>query len=161
MSEQQQLAKLHDIHLPNPIGWWPMAPGWYFLIALALILFGLFVYLGYRKNKHSQAKREALVLLTTYKQDYQSGADSQLISMKISVLLRQVALAYFPRNQVASLKEKAWLDFLTQTSKGIDFNATSDYLLVLPYQPAKETNLEPLFSSARAWIKQRRKSCSN
>ena len=30
-------AKLHDIELPNPIGAWPLAPGWYLLLIIAII----------------------------------------------------------------------------------------------------------------------------
>jgi Domain of unknown function (DUF4381) len=161
VSEPQELAKLHDIHLPAPIGWWPLAPGWYFLIALALLLIALLVYFAHRFYKNGRAKQEALLLLKNYEQQYQRGADSQLISMKISELLRRVALVYFPRAEVAGLKGKAWLDFLSTTSQGIDFKAISDYLLLLPYQPAKEIDLEPLFCRARRWIKQRGRPCSN
>jgi hypothetical protein len=161
VTEPQELAKLHDIHLPDPIGWWPMAAGWYLLIILALVSAALLIYSLRRFYEHGRAKREALLLLRHYEQDYQRGADSQLISMKISELLRRVALAYFPRAEVAGLKGKAWLDFLTRTSKGIDFKAISDYLLTLPYQPAKEIDLELLFCTAKRWIRQRGKPCLN
>ncbi len=161
MSEPQELAKLHDLHLPDPIGWWPMAAGWYLLIIFALVLSALLIYSLRRFNENGRAKREALLLLRDYEQEYQRGADSQFISMKISELLRRVALVYFPRAEVAGLKGKAWLDFLTNTSKGIDFKIISDYLLALPYQPAKEIDLEPLFITAKRWIRQRGKPCLN
>ena len=28
---------LRDLHLPEAIGWWPLAPGWWILIAIALV----------------------------------------------------------------------------------------------------------------------------
>ena len=32
------LDQLRDIHLPEPISWWPLAPGWWLLIIIALAL---------------------------------------------------------------------------------------------------------------------------
>ena len=31
---------LRDLHLPDAIGWWPLAPGWWVLIALSLLGLG-------------------------------------------------------------------------------------------------------------------------
>lgn len=161
MPEPQELAKLHDIYLPEPIGWWPLAEGWFLLLLLVLILIGFSSYFAFRFYKNGLAKREALLLLKRYEQDYQSGADSQTISMKISELLRRVALVYFPRKEVAGLKGEAWLDFLTKTSKKIDFRSIREMLLDLPYQPPKNKDLKPLFCKARLWIKQRGRPCFN
>ncbi|MBA2710697.1 MAG: DUF4381 domain-containing protein [Tatlockia sp.] len=161
MSEPPELAKLHDIHLPEAIGWWPLAEGWYLLFLLVLIIICLASYYANRFHKNGKAKREALRLLKIYEQEYHSGADSQTISMKISELLRRVALVYFPRKEVAGLQGQAWLNFLSQTSKKIDFNSIEEYLLALPYQPSKNIDLKPLFCRARGWIKQRGKPCLN
>jgi len=160
-AEQQILAKLHDIHLPAPIGWWPLAPGWYLLLVIVLLLLGLVFYFLRRAQRHKRAKLQALQLLHRYEQEYQTEANSQQSSMKVSELLRRVALAYYPREDVAGLQGDAWLSFLARTSKGIDFKALSAYLLALHYQPAKEVDLEPLFLNARRWIKQRGQPCSN
>ncbi|KTD34074.1 hypothetical protein Lnau_2044 [Legionella nautarum] len=160
MAESQAiLAKLHDIKLPSPIGWWPLAPGWYLLLVLVLLLIAALSYLARRAYLNGRPKRQALQLLETYKQEYQHEPNSQVCSMKISELLRRVALVYFPREEVASLQGDAWLNFLTKTSKKIDFNKLRAYLLETPYQPASNVDLEPLFRCAKAWIKQRGAPC--
>ena len=34
---------LRDLHLPEAIGWWPLAPGWWLVIAIALVGIGYFI----------------------------------------------------------------------------------------------------------------------
>ena len=34
---------LRDLHLPEAIGWWPLAPGWWILIAIALVGLGFLI----------------------------------------------------------------------------------------------------------------------
>lgn len=161
MTDSQQLSKLHDIQLPAPISWWPMAPGWYLLILLGLLLIAFLFYRTRRHYLHGLAKRQALQLIENLEQENQRERNSQLSSMKVSELLRRVALVYFPREEVASLQGEAWLAFLSKNSKGIDFSELRPYLLELPYQPAKDIDLQPLFRGAKAWIKQRGAPCSN
>jgi cbb3-type cytochrome oxidase subunit 3 len=161
MSDPQLLAKLRDIHLPEPISFWPLAPGWYALALLSLLLIGLAYYFIRRSQKNAAAKRQALILLQDYEQDYLKNKNSQVAAMNVSELLRRVALVYFPRDEVAGLEGEAWLLFLTKTSKGLDFRENKETLLVAPYQPIQLIDLEPLFYKARGWIKQRGKPCSN
>jgi Domain of unknown function (DUF4381) len=160
VAESQVLAKLHDIQLPAPIGWWPIAPGWYLLLFLGIVLLTLLFYFAYRFYVNGRAKRRALQLLNTCEQDYRLHRNSQLACMKVSELLRRVALVYFPREQVASLRDEAWLAFLNKTVKGVDINQLRVYLLELPYKPAKHVDLQPLFRCAKTWIKQRGTPCS-
>ncbi|KTD18034.1 DUF4381 domain-containing protein [Legionella jordanis] len=161
MAEAQLLKKLHDIHLPEQVGWWPLAPGWYVLIILFLILLGYGLYGWQKRRRNSRPKREALSLLENYRLHYLQNKNSQLTSMKISELLRRVALVYYPREEVAGLRGQSWIDFLNSSSKHLDFNPVSHLLLELPYQPNKDIELEPLFQLARAWIRQRGVPCLN
>ncbi|ASQ44706.1 DUF4381 domain-containing protein [Legionella clemsonensis] len=161
MADAEVLNQLRDIQLPQPVGWWPLAPGWYFLIALGFLFVGLLLFLGYRRYQRDRAKKEALSLLAAMQKEYQQGADSQITSMKISELLRRVALVYYPREEVAGLQGQHWLDFLNRTARGIDFNKVSYHLLQLPYQKTTGVNLDPLFHCTKMWIKQRGVPCSN
>lgn len=161
MPEPQQLTQLRDIYLPQPVSWWPPAPGWYFVALIAMLLITVIASYGYQYYANGRAKRQALLLLDAYNQQYLQDNNSQLISAKISELLRRVALVYFPREQVASLQGEAWLAFLNASGKNINFHAVRECLLELPYQSGQEMNLKPLFARARAWIKQRGVPCSN
>lgn len=161
MDKVDQLAQLKDIHWPVPVGWRPLAPGWYVLMCLvALLVVGL-SYFFYKKTRHAKPKRQAMALLHQYKQYYEKDHNAQLASVRISELLKRVALVYFPREQVASLHGEAWIGFLNRTAKGVDFLSVQSMLLDLPFKPAESVDLAPLFQVAERWIGQRRAPCSN
>lgn len=159
MAKDDALNQLKDIHLPLPVGWWPLAPGWYLLM---LFLFCFLVFLcfrGYRYYLNTQAKRQALVLLDSYCLQYNKDKNAPLMSARISELLKRVALVYFPRQQVASIHGQAWINFLNKTSKGIDFELVKSLLLDSPYNASKRCDLNPLIKRAKLWIKQRKAPC--
>jgi len=49
---------LRDIHLPEPVGWWPPAPGWWALLALALAGAAAWGWLAWRRR--TRVRRAAL-----------------------------------------------------------------------------------------------------
>lgn len=161
MDKANALAQLKDIHLPSPVGWWPLAPGWYVLGFLIFLFTIGVVYFIVKNQRNARPKLQALLLLAKYKQQYENNKNSQVASSQISELLRRVALVYYPREKVASLHGESWLEFLNQTSHDIDFKEVQFMLLELPFRPAESVNLEPLFSRVELWIKQRVKPCSN
>ena len=155
------LASLHDIHVPQAIGWWPLAPGWYLLASSLIIALLLFGFLGYRHYVQGRAKREALRVLATLEKHYQHDTNSQLYAANISELLKRVALAYYPRTRVANLQGEAWITFLNSTVKGVEFNAVRTQLLELPWRPSQNQPLQLLFAIARQWIRKQGAPCLN
>src|SRR5690348_813198 len=94
MDNQSALANLRDIHMPEPIGWWPPAYGWIVLgIFALLLLLGLIGFLTHYVI-NNRAKRQALRILKTYRDAYSKQHNGQLTSARISELLKRVALVY-------------------------------------------------------------------
>lgn len=161
MPNADPLAQLKDIHLPTPIGWWPLAPGWYVIIALIILISIFIFYCIYKNHRDAKAKNYALILLMNYQKEYEKEQNVALTSARISELLRRVALVYYPREDVASLHGEDWLHFLNETGKEIDFNLVKNMLLDAPFKTNQIMDLNPLFNTAQLWIKQRRVPCSN
>ena len=162
MDKAKELSQLRDIHLPEPIGWWPPAPGWYFLAILILVALIVAIIFLTRHYLNGRARRQALRLLETYQQQYlEHHINHQLIAARLSELLKRVALVYFPREKVASLQGESWIAFLNDTGKGLNFNAVQRELLELPYQSEVACDFQPLFGLVRTWIRQRRGQCLN
>lgn len=159
------LAQLRGIHLPDPVGLWPLAPGWWMLAGLLLaVAIGSALWL--RRRRHSVARRalhELDLLART-----PASEDVQTLATAISALLRRVALLRFGRARVAPLHGRAWQDFLTETAprrrRNARFAPDAGLLLSLaPYAPAgaacltqgaRALDARSLLAAARAWIKE-------
>lgn len=154
------LQGLRDIHLPPPVHNWPTAPGYFLLVTTILFLFALYLFL----RKKNRVKRLALRHLEYLKQQYAQDNSAQQLAIELSRLLKQVALVYYPRDQVVSLQGEEWIIFLTQKSKGLDFNHVRHELTVLPYiseTAMTKEQFERLTSMCQRWIQQRSLQCLN
>ena len=147
------LAQLRDIHLPAPIGWWPLSSGWFILLVVLFVSLGLSAFCIRRRFLWRQPQKEGLRLLMVYEKEYKQGGNPRVLGARISELLRRVALAYFPREEIAGLQGDLWIDFLNKTGTGINFNEVRDCLVLLPYQNQGSLELDALFFCAKSWIK--------
>ncbi len=109
-----QQIPLRDLHLPELIGWWPLAPGWWLLIILAVAGFAYLLYKAFNQWRRNAARRLALRELSRIQHDYQEGIGEISLAIELSELLRRTMLAYAPRNEVAGLTGEGWLRWLDQ-----------------------------------------------
>lgn len=125
--------------------------GWWLLVVITLLLI-IFTVCLYRKLTRKTAVKTARALLLNIKQD-QSLDDDQKLS-QISTLLRRTAVSIFPREEVAGLTGKAWLDFLDMSSGGAGFTqGEGRVLLDAPYRKNKQANIDALLSLCDDWLK--------
>ena len=151
------LSQLRDIHLPEPISWWPPAPGWWLLAALIVaIVLGLYVM--YRRHRRNGWRRSALAELASLRQQLLSHhATPHIIVSGLSVLLRRVAISCFPREEVAVLSGDKWLAFLDRThGEGAPFQSDQGRLLTVaayaPYIVITPDEMRALFTLCKSWI---------
>ena len=126
---------LRDLHLPEPIGWWPLAPGWWFLLLLVATAIGYLMWHAYKKWQHNHARRFALRELARYEAEYLEHRNPVMLAKQLSALLRRGMLAYAPRNVVAGLTGEAWLKWLDRGMPLPYFHTEGGKsLLQLPYR---------------------------
>lgn len=126
---------LRELHLPEAIGWWPLAPGWWVLIALAMLGLGYLLYQALLKWRWNAARRMALRELARVQGEYESGLDAVTLATELSELLRRTMLAYARRDEVAGLTGKRWLQWLDCGLDNQPFsNGSGQILESLPYQ---------------------------
>ena len=148
------LEQLRDIHIPQSLPWWPLAPGVYLLLALGImgLLIGIFLYVTRRARR---LRKQALSELNRLKHEHLVHQQVSITAAGISVLLKQVALVVYPRSEVAALQGEAWLEFLNTSGKKLPFASVRALLLEAPFCAEYQGSIDPLFKIANAWIKQR------
>lgn len=128
---------LRDLHLPDAIGWWPLAPGWWVVIVLALAGLVWLVRLYVIARSNSAARRYALRQLEHYCDEYTRHGDAVAFGSQVSELVRRTMLAYAPRGEVAGLTGEEWLAWLDRDLDRSHFVAGDGRPLIeWPYREA-------------------------
>jgi hypothetical protein len=154
--EADPLAQLRDIHLPEAIGIWPPAPGWWLLLTFGIVLLA-WLYCNLRARRRASAyRRNAKKLLTNYWLQLQAGGDQKIYLENLLIVLRRTALSFAPN--AASLTGESWLVFLDNHS--IDTKAKyqselGQLLLTEPYRAKPQVSasqLLQLHQLALQWV---------
>ena len=113
------LSQLRDLHLPEPPGWWPPAPGWYLLLFALLILIAGGAWLWHRGRAQRQLRRAVRAELSGLERQIGQGDDAEYLAHS-SALLRRLAVQLHGQ-RCAGLHGAAWRDYLCAAAPaGID-----------------------------------------
>ncbi|WAJ72080.1 DUF4381 domain-containing protein [Catenovulum adriaticum] len=126
------MAAFKDLQMPDPISWWPLAWGWWVVIAISLIALAAFIYFLVQHQQKKRAKKQAIKLI--------NQLPASATTIELNQLLKQTMLSYYPRQQVAQLSGKTWLTFLLAqlpTAKKATFNQSLSQFSQSLYQPNK------------------------
>jgi hypothetical protein len=101
------LAELAPAHAAPPPGPWPLAPGWWGLIALVLASVALLTW--WKRNPQRRLRKLGLAELARI--DRQQHDDAAL-ARELESLLRRYAVAHYGREEVARLAGDRWIAFV-------------------------------------------------
>lgn len=161
MDSEELLTQLADIHLPEPVSFWPPAPGWWLLAVLLLIA----AVVAWRWYARAHARREivahALAELDRCYQRYRGDESADGVEERklryvneVNSVLRRVALVHFPDANVARLGGREWVDFIRENG---DSSRLDDELAVAlsygRFQTRCDVNTEALYDLGQAWIR--------
>ena len=137
-SDQYNLNNLRDIVIPDPPPFWPPAAGVWVALGIVVVMALLVGWRLHAIRKRNAYRKAGLLLLR-----------SAETAHDVSVVVKRVALAVFPREQVASLYGEGWVAFLHRTCPRSYFSAlvTSD---------ASAQADEELVELAGIWIRHHR-----
>lgn len=159
MDSEELLAQLADIHLPEAVGFWPPAPGWWLLGLLLLVAGAILARVLLLRHRQRQVRSHALAefdrCLARYRED--SGEDEGVRKRRYvneaNAVLRRVALVHYPQANVASLSGLAWVDFIREN--GDSSRLDDDISAALGYgrfQTRCDVDIKAMDAFGRDWV---------
>ena len=152
MNPADPLATLRDIHVPDAPVFWPPAPGWFVVAALMVAAGIVATVVGVRRWRAVRFRREALAGVRALRTRHQAGAPDVEIAMELSVLIRRVALARHPREEVAGLTGERWIAWLESILPGIGVSARTA-LLEAPYARRSRFDVGRALTACEHWVR--------
>lgn len=155
----QQTLNLRDIHLPEPISWWPIAPGWWILLCGILLIITV-LFIGRKIYISRQLGRDIRSELEVIKQQFQQDQNKPQLAKSLSTLLRRANISYYPQANIAGLTGERWLSHLDKTNTRpfvkASFNSEiGKILLSAPYLPDETTldfDARTLIGLCESWL---------
>ena len=151
MDKQDPLAQLKDIQLPDPVSFWPLAPGWWFLTAVIIGIITFAIWKLIQQQRRQQYRQTASQLLTQAKIVLTNDNDVKTYLQTLAAILRRTALTAYSDQSVEPLQGDAWLKFLDskiQKKMGNKVNLSfitgpAKKIISLPYQDLTHQNIDP------------------
>jgi len=143
---------LRDIHLPEPVSWWPPAPGWWWLAGF-VVLVAVVAAFGWWRRRRGRIVRAAQAEFLAISQHYAETADPHELVRQLSRLARRCALALADDRNVAAATGADWQNVLARvtTSGSVDdwLRAT---LVEAPYRRASDIDGARLLAAFEHWL---------
>lgn len=149
------LEQLADIHLPDRVSWWPLAPGWWILLAL-ICMTAAGVWLWRRHKAQNFYRTIAQHQLAGIYADLQQTQNAAAYLQALSLLLRRTALTAHPHSFNAAIKGKDWLQWLDDTCPALSKKFSGDIgqpLLRSAYEKNPQLDISELHQLSSEWIK--------
>ena len=146
---EASLNNMHDIIVPNAVGFFPLAPGWYILLLLFFTLLFHFALKRYRIYKKEQYRREAFESLAQLQQRNRKN------TLALLSLAKRVGLSAYGRENIAILNGDDWWDFIEKHSQAKVGSALRKEIEILLYQDAatfSESTFDAVLGFVIEWI---------
>jgi hypothetical protein len=142
---EASLDNLHDIIVPEGVGFFPLSSGWIIVLLLMLTLMFHFGVQAYKRYQHTRYKRDALEALEN---------ESDLL--QLLSLAKRVGIAAYGREKIAVLWGDTWWDFMAfhsnvKVDKTLRSEITKD--LYNEHYSMDAKMLEKVKAFVRVWIK--------
>ena len=148
----ERMWGLKELPLPDAPDLFPLAPGWYVVMFVALLALVYLTWRAWDRYRQNQYRRDAVTALNDVR-------NNRARTSEISFILRRTALLAFPRRQVAGLRGQDWVGWLNDTAGRELFAETDgDLLDQLTYssntQGLDDAAVDRLLKASSDWARQ-------
>jgi hypothetical protein len=150
------LSQLRDAHSPDPVGIWPLAPGWWFLILLGLILLVALCVYGLRAWRSTIWKRQARSEFNRIRQAYLSQP-GEMHLIALNQLMKRTLCSAKRSREYMHYAEHDWANALSSVKvKGKPILQEADVNLLSReiYHPQQAKLDDSALMRIAQWIKQ-------
>jgi hypothetical protein len=152
------LEQLHDIEGLDSISWWPLAPGWWVLITLCVIILCLLAWFALSKLAFRLSWKSDTLHKLAFLEGNLSESTARETVIALSEYLRRIALRRFPRKECAGLTGEAWLKWLaSRDPKSYDWVKRGGFLIDAPYAPVDASmpasEIKELIQAVKNWVR--------
>lgn len=152
------IEDLHDIEGLDAISVWPLALGWWILIALGIVILGGAIWLLIRRLKYLRSwERDTLKRLDNLEKNLSPLTSKETVVL-LSEYLRRIAIRRFPRKECAGLVGSSWLNWLkAHDLQQFDWVEKGKLLIEVPYAPLHQElvsdEIKELIKAVRNWVR--------
>ncbi len=141
--------------MPAAISIWPPAYGWFIMLALLLFAILISVRWWHRYQQHRRFHQGLMKEFSQIQSRYTNDKNTIRAVRATSIFLRRVALAYYPRQQVASATGEKWLGMLNNMSAAKSIHTElGQLILTAPYMKKAPARCADLFVAVECWLRQ-------
>ena len=142
--------QLRDAQVPDAVSWWPLAIGWWVLIALFVIGLTLTTKAIYKRHYRNVYRKIAVKELDYHFTIWQNHAENGAYLQAANTILKR-SCSHFGDDAI-SLSGKQWLTHLNAHSK-TDFSAAVEVALMQQlYQESPETDISSVHAELKTWL---------
>ncbi len=163
MQNPDPLAALRPIVLPTEtIGWWPLAPGWWFLLCLPIIILIAWLLIRpalQRRKLHRQLQQHCLRLLEEAHSQANSHSDPLYYLQQCNQILKRYVRSRYHNLPLPAWHGDSWITFLQTHFPDNDTNNYAQLFGEQLYKPRADSSIDidAVHSWARNWVIQHQK----
>lgn len=146
----ENAPQLRDIHVPQISAWWPLAPAWWVLMAMVVVVL---IALAVMWRRRAAWRRHVDVVLEDVRaasRRYTDDHDGSAFAARASQLLRRVARTRDPRS--VTLAGDAWRDALAAMAPNQDVTRLVALDAAL-YQRNPDMDVTATTRDIEAWVR--------
>lgn len=150
------MEELRDIQGLQPISWWPLAWGWWVVIAVVCCTLAAVIVWQYKKYKYRRSwQGKAYANLLKLENELQI-ADLKDVLQQLSAEIRQIAINKSSRSSCAGLSARRWLQWLQDNDpQSYSWTSKGALLITDQYSPAPNTGVEQIqeiINAMKIWV---------